>query len=91
MLDFITESKWYKTMMPKLYGWGAAVVILGALFKIEHMPYASEMLIAGLSMEAIIFFFSAFEKAPEEVDWTLAYPELGHSMTDPANMTPSQQ
>ena len=32
MLDFITESRWYKIMMPKLYGWGAAVVILGALF-----------------------------------------------------------
>ena len=39
MLDFITESKWYKVMMPKLYGWGAAIVILGALFKIEHMAY----------------------------------------------------
>ena len=58
----ITEARWYKTMMPKLYGWGAAIVILGALFKIEHLPGASEMLIVGLSLEAIIFFFSAFEK-----------------------------
>ena len=61
-LGNITEAKWYKKMMPKLYGWGAAVVILGALFKIEHLPFASEMLIVGLSLEAIIFFFSAFEK-----------------------------
>ena len=91
MLDFITEAKWYKLMMPKLYGWGAAIVILGALFKIEHYPGASIMLATGLGMEAIIFFFSAFEKAPEEHDWSLVYPELGHSMTDPANMTPSQQ
>ena len=87
----ITDARWYKVLMPKLYGWGAAVVILGALFKIEHLPYASEMLIAGLGMEAIIFFFSAFEKTHEETDWERVYPELGDDMTDPANMTPSQQ
>ena len=57
-LEQVTEAKWYKVMMPKLYGWGAAVVILGALFKIEHLPGASYMLMAGLGMEAIIFFFS---------------------------------
>ena len=55
----ITEAKWYKVMMPKLYGWGAAVVILGALFKIEGFPGASYMLIAGLGLESIIFFFSS--------------------------------
>ena len=87
----ITEAKWYKAMMPKLYGWGAAVVILGALFKIEHLPGASEMLIVGLSLEAIIFFFSAFEKPPTETDWSLVYPELAH-MEDPNSAKrPSQQ
>jgi len=87
----ITEAKWYKTMMPKLYGWGAAVVILGALFKIEHLPFASEMLIVGLSLEAIIFFFSAFEKPPTETDWSLVYPELAH-MEDPNSAKrPAQQ
>jgi len=87
----ITEAKWYKTMMPKLYGWGAAVVILGALFKIEHLPFASEMLIVGLSLEAIIFFFSAFEKPHVETDWSLVYPELAH-MEDPnAAKRPAQQ
>ena len=45
----ITEAKWYKALMPKLYGWGAAVVILGALFKIEHLPGASDMLMVGLA------------------------------------------
>ena len=59
-LEQVTEAKWYKVMMPKLYGWGAAVVILGALFKIEHLPGASYMLMAVLGMVAIIFFFSAF-------------------------------
>jgi hypothetical protein len=87
----ITEAKWYKTMMPKLYGWGAAIVILGALFKIEHLPFASEMLIVGLSLEAIIFFFSAFEKQHEETDWSLVYPELA-GMNDPNSAKrPAQQ
>ncbi|MBC8265967.1 MAG: gliding motility protein GldL [Flavobacteriales bacterium] len=88
----VTEAKWYKLMMPKLYGWGAAVVILGALFKIEHYPGASIMLAAGLGMEAIIFFFSAFEKQHVEPDWSLVYPELAY-MNDPnvKKGTPTQQ
>ena len=91
-LGNITEAKWYKSMMPKLYGWGAALVILGALFKIEHLPFASTMLILGLTTEAVIFFFSAFEKTSEEYQWEKVYPELGSSqMIDPANMTPAQQ
>ncbi len=86
----ITEAKWYKVMMPKLYGWGAALVILGALFKIEHYPGASIMLAVGLGTEAIIFFFSAFEKTPVEPDWSLVYPELAH-MEDPDHKRPAQQ
>ena len=90
-LGNITEAKWYKTMMPKLYGWGAAIVILGALFKIEHLPFASEMLIVGLSLEAIIFFFSAFEKQHTDTDWSLVYPELA-GMNDPNSAKrPAQQ
>ena len=89
-LERITEAKWYKIMMPKLYGWGASVVILGALFKINHYPFASEMLAAGLGMEAIIFFFSAFDKVHVEPDWSLVYPELAH-MTDPDHKRPAQQ
>ena len=90
-IEKVTEAKWYKLMMPKLYGWGAAVVILGALFKIEHYPGASYMLAAGLGMEAIIFFFSAFEKPHVDPDWSLVYPELAH-MNDPdAAKRPAQQ
>lgn len=72
----LVESKGYKKFMTKLYGWGAAVVILGALFKIQHYPGAPIMLICGLGTEALIFFFSAFEPLHEELDWTLVYPEL---------------
>ena len=89
-LEKVTEAKWYKVMMPKLYGWGASIVILGALFKIEHLPGASVMLGIGLSMEAIIFFFSAFEKQHVDPDWSLVYPELAH-MEDPGKKRPSQQ
>jgi hypothetical protein len=62
--------------MAKLYGIGAAVVIVGALFKIQHWPLADFFLIIGLSTEAIIFFFSAFEPPHEDPDWSLVYPEL---------------
>ena len=62
--------------MAKLYGWGASVVILGALFKINHYPGANYMLIAGMGTEAIIFFFSAFEPLHIEYNWALVYPEL---------------
>ncbi len=76
------NGKGFKNFMAKLYGWGAAVVILGALFKIIHLPGADIMLIIGLGTEAVIFFFSAFEKPHEEYDWTLVYPELA-GMEDP--------
>ncbi|MCA6443714.1 MAG: gliding motility protein GldL [Bacteroidota bacterium] len=55
---------------------GAAIVILGALFKIMHWPGCNEMLIVGLSTEAILFCLFASDIPHEEVDWTLAYPEL---------------
>lgn len=66
----------YKTIMPKVYGIGAAVVIVGALFKILHWTGADEMLMIGLFTEAGIFLLSAFEPAHQEVDWSKVYPEL---------------
>lgn len=82
------KGKKWKNFMAKLYGWGAAVVILGALFKIQHWPGAGIMLTIGLSTEAVIFFFSAFEKPHEEPDWSLVYPELagmhGEEKDEPA-------
>ncbi len=74
-------SKGWKIFMAKLYGFGAAVVIVGALFKIMHWPFAGPMLVVGLSTEALIFIFSAFEPIHEDPNWELVYPELalGHS------------
>jgi gliding motility-associated protein GldL len=81
----LTQTHGWKAFMAKLYGWGASVVIIGALFKIMHWPFAGIMLICGLTTEAIIFFFSAFEPVHEELDWTLVYPELA-GMTDDDEM-----
>ena len=75
-IDQIVRTKGYKNFMAKLYGWGASVVILGALFKILHLPGANIMLILGMGIEAIIFFFSAFEPLHVEYNWALVYPEL---------------
>jgi gliding motility-associated protein GldL len=75
-----TSGKAWKSFMAKLYGFGAAVVIIGAMFKIMHWPGAGPMLVLGLSTEAVIFIFSAFEPIHEDPNWELVYPELalGH-------------
>ena len=65
-----------KKMMGFLYGMGAAVVIVGALFKLQHWTGADIMLIVGLLTEAAIFALSAFEPVEKDLDWSLVYPEL---------------
>ena len=65
-----------KKVMEFTYGMGAAVVIVGALFKIQRWPGASQFLIIGLLTEAAIFALSAFETSADEIDWSLVYPEL---------------
>ncbi len=78
----IVQSSGWKSFTAKLYGFGASIVIVGALFKIQHWPGAGAALTSGLLIEAVIFFFSAFEPLHEELDWTLVYPELA-GMSDP--------
>ena len=90
-MDF-ANSKLYKFLMPYLYGWGASLVILGALFKILHLPGANEMLMLGMGTEALIFFMSAFEKAPKDYKWERAYPGiLDAADADPNDVTVTQQ
>ncbi len=78
--EIVHTSKW-KGFMSKLYGWGASVVILGALFKIQHWPLAGAFLSIGLITESVIFFFSAFEPLQEAPDWKLVYPQLDPNYT----------
>ena len=59
-----------------IYGMGAAIVIVGALFKIQNWPYGSLLLTIGMLVEAGVFAWSAFEKQDEGLDWSLVYPEL---------------
>jgi len=73
----------YSTIMPKIYGIGAAVVIVGAMFKILHLEGAGAMLGIGLTTEAIIFFLSAFEPKHSEPDWAKVYPELAGDYDGP--------
>lgn len=75
-INNLVRTRGFRNFMAKLYGWGASVVILGALFKINHYTGANLMLIIGLGTEAAIFFFSAFEPPHVEPDWSLVYPEL---------------
>ena len=72
----MANSKAGKRIMNMVYGLGAAVVIIGALFKIMHWPFGNEMLIIGLVTEALVFVISAFESIDDELDWALVYPEL---------------
>jgi gliding motility-associated protein GldL len=69
-----------KKAMNFAYGMGAAVVIVGALFKITHFELGpltgTLMLSIGLLTEALIFALSAFEPVDNELDWSLVYPEL---------------
>lgn len=77
-------SKFEEKIMPKVYGIGAAVVIVGALFKIMHWPGANPMLIVGLGTEAVIFFISAFQKPHKDPEWSRVYPELAEDYTGPS-------
>ncbi len=64
---------------------GASVVIVGALFKIQHYPGASIMLIIGLGTEALLFMLGALEPQHLSTDWSKVYPELAHSEEDEAD------
>ena len=77
----MAQSRSYKKTMNFVYGMGAAVVIIGALFKIQHITLGpitgGLMLTIGLLVEAGVFAVSAFDTPEEDFDWTKVYPELG--------------
>lgn len=77
----MAQSKSTKKLFNMAYGIGAAIVILGALFKIQHFSIGpisgGLMLTIGMAVEALVFAVSAFEPVEEDLDWTKVYPELG--------------
>jgi len=80
----MAQSKTVKKAFNMAYNFGAAIVILGALFKILHWKVdiagltigGGTLLAIGLIAEALIFFISAFESVDDDLDWALVYPEL---------------
>ena len=72
----ILQTKRWKVFTGYVYNLGASVVLLGALFKLQHWPNAGLFLMIGLITEAFIFFISAFEPPMELPDWGKVYPEL---------------
>ena len=79
----------FDAVLPKIYAWGAAVVIIGALFKILHLPNAGLLLGLGLGIEAVIFFLSGFEPKHTETDWERVYPELSPRYKGPRRAVPT--
>ena len=67
-----------------IYGFGAAVVLVGAMFKFLGWNFANEMFILGLSIEAIVFLISAFERQSddEEYRWEQVFPQLTNENAD---------
>lgn len=70
------KTKSFKYFKNLLIGIGAAIVLMGALFKLESWEGASEMLIIGLTMEAIIFFFLGVIGPEPDYYWHKLYPGL---------------
>ncbi len=75
-LGELFKTKRWKTFMGYVYGWGASVVMIGALFKLQHWQYSGLLLTIGLMTEAFIFFLSAFEPPLDMPEWSKVYPEL---------------
>lgn len=73
--DFLS-SKRGKTIMNYCYSLGAAVVILGAMFKILHISGGGYMLAVGMVTEAIVFVIFAFEVQHEDTNWDKVFPVL---------------
>jgi len=67
-----------KKIVNYMMSYGAAIVIVGALFKIQHYPGASMMLIIGLLTEAFLFAVGSIEPQHLSTDWSKVYPELAH-------------
>jgi gliding motility-associated protein GldL len=82
----MAQSRASKKFMNMAYGFGASIVIIGALFKIIHFeigPLTGNVMLAfGLIVEAIIFAISAFEPVDDDIDWSLVYPELEGGRTN---------
>ena len=82
------KSKFFKYLKNLIIGVGAAIVLMGALFKIESWPYASEMLILGLSVEAGLFLMLGILGPDPDYYWDKLYPGLADYNAKVTAITP---
>lgn len=75
-LEMFLASRKGRRFLNVAYSWGAAIVILGALFKLLHWPFGNQMLFIGMMTEFLVFFISGLEKPEEHYKWEQVYPEL---------------
>lgn len=90
MANFFSTPKG-KRITGIAYGLGASVVIIGALFKIQHYPGAGEMLMIGMAIEACLFAISAFEDPHPEYHWDKVFPQLNDGEAEPISFAAPQQ
>lgn len=86
MSSFV-KSKSFKYAKNLIIGVGAAVVLMGALFKLQSWPFASEMLIIGLSVEALIFLMLGVLGPDKDYYWEKLYPGLSDYESNIAPLT----
>ena len=75
-IEAFLSSEKGKRLFTFFYSWGASIVILGALFKLLHLPYGNQMLFIGMMTEFFVFFISAFEKPGKDYNWEEVFPVL---------------
>lgn len=75
-IEMFLASDKGKRVLNFFYSWGAAVVILGAMFKILHLPYGDWMIAVGMTTEFFVFFIFGFEKPMMDYQWEEVFPVL---------------
>jgi hypothetical protein len=75
-MEMFLSSERGKRILNFIYSWGAAVVLIGALFKLLHLPYANQILFVSMITEACVFVISGFERPSSEYNWEEVFPVL---------------
>lgn len=75
-LERFLQTERGKRFINFAYSFGAAIVILGAMFKLLHFPFGNEMLFIGMVTECIVFILSAFDTPIRDYNWEQVFPAL---------------
>ena len=75
-IEMFLSSERGKRILNFIYSFGAAIVIIGTLFKLLHLPYANQILFVAMITEACVFFISGFERPGNEYNWEEVFPVL---------------